>query len=286
MYKYSRLSRIGGLLAITLCSFTSVSIAVSNEPFVVVAVDKVSEEAANGWRRDLWGKLLESLRKTNNDGILLRTFLDQPVLAPKDTDKNLVTAIKDNTVVLQAQITHQQASARPLSAKFQLPGDVPGLNLEGPLGWIPLPAFMEVAEDICFTDSELPRDGIPVLEKYQGHLVKSMYLCALEKASKSKIVLTPGSLCIGNDYWPLDAQFRLPMPKPLTVQPLQVSAREVINGRANALVSNHVLILQYTGKNAEPMHTDYGDMTAAEFFARASVSLWQQRERSSSKCGK
>lgn len=57
--------------------------------------------------------------------------------------------------------------------------------------WIPLPILSARAADVGFVDITHP-EKVPIIESYQGHVVKSLYTIGLEFALISRLRLSPG----------------------------------------------------------------------------------------------
>src|SRR6185437_11036532 len=114
-------------------------------------------------------------------------------------------AMSKMKVVLEARIDNGEAEANPLPERFTIPisGAAGGNLISGTKGWIPLPALSARAHDIGFVDYRT-LDRMPLVERYDGRCVKSLFTCCIEVAM-GHAAITPGkSLQVGEKTLAMD----------------------------------------------------------------------------------
>src|SRR5437016_84256 len=171
------------LLTFVCWAVLNTHVTAADYPFRIVFIDKQTEEQYGAFplSRSLLAKGIEHIKKRKAKGIILKFFLDRPKDAPDDL--MLAESFSGIPVLLEARLDDSEPKPNVLPARFFFPDVVPenDKTISGQSGWIPLPVFSAKARAIGFVDFLRP-DKLPILEKYRGKFVKSLYLCALELA--------------------------------------------------------------------------------------------------------
>jgi hypothetical protein len=150
----------------------------ARDVFAVVFVDERTEARLGPFPYDraVYAKGIERLGELGARGVVLKFFIDRP--KTREGDEALAAAIGKVKVVLQANLEPEPRPNR-LPERFFLSTAERGRKdaLSGEGGWLPLEMMSAMAHDVGFIDS---RDvtRVPIVERYQGRLVKSLYLCA------------------------------------------------------------------------------------------------------------
>lgn len=273
----ARLFPFGVLAVLLVCGLGTASAAES--PFALVLIDAKSEQelGAFPFDRAITARGVRQLKSVGAKAVVLKFFFDQPRTAAGDT--SLVEAISVLPVALQARIDDTEAAPNKLPARFF----VDGLNLggssviSGKSGWLPLPSLADRAAAVGFVDVA-STSRVPVLERYQGRFVKSLYLCALELAFDGQALIEPGKeLTLAGRKIRLDAansvRAAFPRVDALDYVPFHelLSKPEVVGK-----LKGKVVVLGYDGAKMHTLATPVGPRKAHRVFWHGLQSLWQQ----------
>jgi hypothetical protein len=249
-------------------------IAGAPSPFLFVMIDSQTEVAHGGlpFDRALVAKAINKLADAKAKGIIIKFFYDLP--STEEKDRALELSICAAPVAIQACLNDADGSTNALEAKFGMAGkpleSIPDL-FSGRKGYVPLGRFLKCAKGVGFVDSTATE--IPLLEIYQGSMVKSLHLIALEMASDKKTVIDPaGFVRLGGKQIELMHEIRFPATNSLTYIPFH----EVISERSKnwqSKVEKSIVILGYDGKNIHSIETPIGPMGAHRFFINGLLSV-------------
>jgi hypothetical protein len=246
----------------------------SLSPFVFVMIDSHTEALYGTlpFNRALVATAINKLAAAKARGIVLKFFYDQP--STEQNDHLLEQSICAAPVALQASLNDAEGTTNGLEPRFTVNAvPTPGLLplFSGDKALIPLKRFRRCAEDVGFVDSTVSE--IPLVEIYQGKMVKSLHLIALEMASNQKAEIGPsGSVRLGKTRLDLKHHIVFPTTNSLSYIPLH----EVISDAANTWqtkVKQSVVILGYDGKNIHSIETPLGPLGAHRFFICGLISL-------------
>jgi CHASE2 domain-containing sensor protein len=160
-------------------------------PFTVVMIDAKTEAlyGAMPLNRKFVAEVVQKLAVADVKGIVLKFFYDVP--SSEESDRALEKSICTAPVALQTCLNEREGTANSLDAKFQFPGDPPPGLLSGAKGLIPLSRFLQCAQGVGFVDHTALNE-VPLVESYQGAMVKSLYLVALEMSNNCKARIDQG----------------------------------------------------------------------------------------------
>jgi hypothetical protein len=264
-------------LAVTL---TRIGFCASLSPFAFVMIDSQTEALYGSlpFDRALIAKAVNKLAAANAKGIILKFFYDLP--RSEESDRSLELSICAASVVLQACLNDTEGSTNPIEARFRINGKpIPGIPpiFAGSKGFIPLDRFSRCARAVGFVDSTSTK--IPLIEVYQGNMVKSLHLIALEMASGQKAELDPsGFVRLGEQEIDLMHQISFPSTDSFSYIPLH----EVIGATSKSWqskVRQSVVILGYLGKNIHSIETPLGQVGAHRFFIMGLLSLTRSLQK-------
>lgn len=245
--------------------------------FPVIMIDQETEQALGTFPLDrkYLAQAIDRLAELGAKAVVLKFFIDLPGKTEK-SDRLLAQAMTRLPVILQARIDSSEThpNSLPVRDTLQLESTNAFELFHGRHGWIPAPAFAEVADGIGFIDGGNP---VYMLERYQGKVVKSLYVLALEKMLDQRaefkfdrVVFSTASLRLNRQAgirlrWPENGNF--PTISMLSLLHRQVPA-EAIRGK--------VVVLGYDGAKMHRIDTPHGSIKAHRLFC---LFLQQLKER-------
>jgi hypothetical protein len=249
-------------------------------PFTFVIIDAQTEALYGSlpFDRAVIATAIDKLTAAKAKGIVLKFFYDLP-----STEKNdvlLEQSICNSMVALQASLNESEGTTNSLEAKFQVAGEstegFPPLFV-GNKALVPLKRFRRCAKAIGFVDS-IATD-FPLFEGYQGKVVKSLQLVALEMASSQKAEIDDSGLVkLGPSRLEAMHAIEFPVTNSLSYIPLH----EVVGDTSKAWrrkVQGSVVILGYDGKKIDSIQTLGGPLGAHRFFITSLLSLAKAFEK-------
>jgi hypothetical protein len=263
------------LLVVGLAAFYSGrSLADSLAPFTFVMIDSQTEQLYGSlpFNRALIARAVERLTAEKVKGVIIKFFYDLP--SNEEDDRLLEGSICAVPVALQASLNDAEGTTNSLEPRFRfgalaLPHLLPLFSGEKAL--IPLERFRRCAKAVGFVDSS--ESEIPLVESYQGTLVKSLYLVALEMASNQKAEVSPsGLVTLGKARLGVMHPIAFPATNSLSYIPLH----EILSQKGatwQAKVKGSVVVLGYDGKNIHTIKTPSGAVGAHRFFIFVLLSL-------------
>jgi len=247
-------------------------------------IDSQTEAICGGlpFNRALIAKAIDRLTAAKAKGIVIKFFYDLP--ATEEADRLLEQSICAAPIALQASLNDDEGTTNRLEAKFQI--DAVGIRgfpslFVGDKALIPLERFRRCAKAVGFVDATASE--IPLVEIYQGTMVKSLPLVALEMASNQNAEIAPsGQVRLGATRMDLMHHIEFPKTNSLSYVPFH----EVIGDTTKAWqakVQNAVVILAYDGKSIHSIETPLGPMSAHRFFICGLLSLSSTYEKENRK---
>jgi CHASE2 domain-containing sensor protein len=222
-------------------------------------------------RRSIIAEGMDKLRQMGTRGVVLKFFFDA-ARDPED-DEKLQEAIGKIPVALQARIDAAEERPNPLPLRFTVEGVSAAVSVSGDRGWIPLPAFSERAMSVGFVD--FGSDIVPLFERYQDRIVKSLVLCAVELSAGQKAKASPGEIRIGGKVLRVDEKNQLKV-KIKQEKVDYVPFHFVLNGKAqDSAFRNKVVILGYDGPHIHSIKTPNGSVGAHKFFVLALREVYE-----------
>jgi hypothetical protein len=253
---------------------SALSLAASLSPFVFVMIDSQTETRYGTlpFNRALIAKAIDKLAAAKAKGIILKFFYDLP--STEDRDLSLEMSICAAPVALQATLNDVEGSTNTVEEKFIMVGKplstIPPLFADTK-GFIPLRRFSKCAQAVGFVDSTATE--IPLLEVYQGHMVKSLWSVALEMASNRKVKIDDsGSVWLGEKHMSIMHPVNFPSTNTLPYIPFH----DVLDDTSKtwqSKVQQSIVILGYDGKNIHSIETPIGPLSAHRFFINALMSV-------------
>jgi len=230
------------------------------------------------FNRALVATAIDRLTSAKARGIVIKFFYDLP--STEKNDHALEQSICAAPVALQASLNDAEGTTNGLEAKFQVGAvprsDFPSLFV-GDKALLPLQRFRRCARAVGFVDSTASE--VPLVEVYQGKMVKSLQLVALEMASNQKAGIAPsGFVRLGTTRLALMHPIDFPTTNSLSYIPFH----EVMSDTSKtwqAKVKQSVVILGYDGKNIHSIETPLGPLGAHRFFICGLMSLAKAFEK-------
>jgi hypothetical protein len=265
------------LVSITLGLLSlATGLAAPLSPFVFVMID-AQTEALHGnlpFNRALVAKAIDKLAAANAKGIVLKFFYDLP--STEETDHALELSICAPPVALQAGLDDNEGTTNALEAKFEIDANPPReLPLAGDKGLLPLRRFSRCAYAVGFVDSFNGTDEIPLIELYQGRMVKSLWLVALEMASNQKAHVDPsGDIRFDKEQIGINVTHHINFPSTNSLS--YIPFHEILSNAAKTWqgkVRQSVVIIGYDGKKIHSIDTSMGSLSAHRFFIYGLLSL-------------
>jgi len=252
-----------------------------DERFAVVFIDAQTEAQYGGFPLDrkYIAQAVERLAQGQAKGAVLKFFFDLP--REGDGDARLALAMGKLPVLLEARIDDTQDRPNPFPENFCLTGVLPSAvrAFSGQSGWIPLARLSAKAKGVGFVD--LPEPGwTPMVEKYQGKVVKSLHLCALELAFDTTAKLAPGrSLTLAGKTIELDAENRVQIRCPAADKLGYIKFHDLLSGKVESkAVQGKVVIVGYDGPKIQLIQSPLGPIKAHRYFIYGLQDLCRRLE--------
>lgn len=162
-----------------------------------------------------------------------------------------------------------------------LPSDL-HVAVSGKSGWLPLELLSTNACDVGFVDFVSPV-SVPIIERYQGHYVKSLYLCALEMAFDGRATIEGHELKIAGRSLALDKQLQAAITLPERDELEYLSFGDLLEGKlASAAFTDKIVVLGYDGSKIPKIQTPVGNLKAHRVFCYSLFDLYARMLTSSS----
>jgi hypothetical protein len=230
------------------------------------------------FNRSVMARAVERLAAGKAKGVVIKFFYDLP--STEENDRLLESSICAAPVALQASLNDAEGTTNCLEPRFRLDAlPLPALLplFSGEKALIPLERFRSCAKAVGFVDST--ESEIPLFELYQGRLVKSLQLVALEMASNQKAEVDPsGFVKVGNAHLDMMHRIAFPATNSLSYIPLH----DILNqdpATWRAKVEGSIVVLGYDGKNIHSIDTPLGAVGAHRFFIFGLLSLTRAFEK-------
>jgi hypothetical protein len=243
-------------------------------PFAFVMIDAKTEELHGTlpFNRQLIATAIERLMKAHAEGVVLKFFYDLPSV--EAADRSLELSLCSAPVALQASLNDDEGGTNALDKRFGIQGkrlaEMPA-QFVGEKALLPLPRFSRCARAVGFVDAT--PTYVPLVEVYQGRMVKSLHLVALEMAIKQiAVVDDAGDVRLAGKKLGAFHEIQFPAVNSLDYIPLHV----VLDEKSTAWqskVKHAVVVIGYDGKNIHSINTPLGAIGAYRFFIIALRSL-------------
>lgn len=266
------------LLACCLCF--AQAIANPPAPFAVVLIDAHDEQQLGGFPlpREMMAQGIDAIAAQEPRAIIFKFFIDLPKPGPGDAA--LAESVARAPVVLQARIDASEPNPNPLPEKFFLP-DIPddwSISVVGDTGWIPLPILSQHALAVGFAEHMHPT-AAPILERFQGKAVKSLYLIGLEQAFGAEAKLTQQSLSIDGHTLRIGPSMLTPVQYPQIDDLPYTSFTDLIAGKtAPNAFKDKVVIFGYDGEKMHTFDTPVGELKAHRMYCYALFDLYRKMQ--------
>jgi len=246
--------------------------------FAVVLIDAQTEQLLGPFPYDraLYAKAIDAAARAGARGVVLKFFIDRP--KSPEGDAALVAAMKRTKVVVQAKLDDEEAKPNAMAEQFimkrvEVRADNRASPPSGKSGWLPLPEVAAAAHDMGFLAVSDTVDRVPLLVKYQGRYVKSLYIAALELAVGEPATAVAGqAVKIAGKSIPLDPDCTAKVTLPKEDKMIAYSFVDLINGKIPAeALKERVLVLGYDGKQMPPINTTMGKVTGHRVFSYQTV---------------
>ncbi len=268
-------ARFIGLIFMLVTAPATAWCASFDEDFSVVFIDAKTEAkfGAIPLNRGVLADGIDAIANAGAKAIVVKFFLDQP--KDEQSDKRLASALSRIPTVLQASLDKTEGGSNPLDSRFSLTGSF-NVAASGTRGWIPAPQFAKHAVDVGFVDFNSTL--VPMVEQYRSNIVKSLVLCAIERAVGRKAVFnTERQIQVGSHIIKVDGKHQVSarLANPQSIRSL--SFLSVLDGSANAALKNKVVILAYDGPHIETLATSAGPIGAHRYFVGILRSIYDDK---------
>ncbi|HET6251548.1 MAG TPA: CHASE2 domain-containing protein [Tepidisphaeraceae bacterium] len=249
----------------------------SVDPFVVVFIDDKTEARLGPFPYDraVYGKAVDVAADEGARAVVVKFFLDKPKTAIGD--EALARAMTRIPVVLQARIDDSESDANELPDRFVLnfqPGEKWDVY-SGQSGWIPLPLFSRVGADVGFIDIRA-LDSVPLVERYRGKYVKSLFLSCLEAATGEKTRFAgKQSVQLGSRRVQLNDHGESAASYPDRDDMPSISFADFVDRKPHASMKDRVVIIAYDSSRFEAIDTPMGKVRPHRVFYYALGSLYR-----------
>jgi hypothetical protein len=248
----------------------------AESPFAFVVYDHKTEETLGAFppSRDIYAKIVDSLKEYKSKAIVFKYFLDQK--KEGTGDQVFAQSLKGINVFLQARIDNTEKNPNPIDASYSLTIDkVPKKLLSGTSGWLPLPDFAQGAKGIGFVDIRNV-DYFPMYEVYQKKVYKSLILSILSYAfpdlqMSGSYLKRNGKTVVLNEYG--EAKIHYPSSDDLEY----ISYSDVANKTTpKEKLEAKIVLIGYDGQNIEMFLTPLGKISAHRAFFYGLMSVYDE----------
>lgn len=257
--------------------------AESSAPFVAVFVDARTERSRLGafpYDRSVYAQAIRKVEAAGGRAVVLKYFLDQS--KPGKGDAELAQAMGRMPTLLQMSAAMDEAAPNAFDERFYALGisSDAAAAVEGSQGWLPLAEFSQVSAGVGSVDlREAARpDRVPLLARYQGRLVKSLWLLALEQALGAKARIDAGrSVTMHEKAVPVtprnEVEVTMPIDEPLDA----LSLIDLLDGRIKRTrLQGKVVVLGYIGSKAETFQFKGRTFSTHELFYLELLGLYRR----------
>lgn len=258
------------VLAVLLLVNGSGTASTDENPFICVFIDHKTEQVLGPfpYDRKIYAQAVQVLIEYKARAVVMKYFLDQP--KNSKGDQLLAQTFYKIPSFLQARMIRED-KPNPLSGRFiytNIAGKVTSI-IEGQSGWIPLKIFSDNCYDLGFVDIKTAgnNDLIPVIEKYQGNIYRSLYLSVLEYIFGRSEIEAGKSLKINNKVLALEQnnEVRINYPEKDTLE--YISFIDLINQKADhSRLENKIIILGYDGDKIDTIKIKTGNIRSHRVF--------------------
>lgn len=248
------------------------------DPLVAVFVDAKTEAklGAFPYDRKVYADAIGKLKDAGARAVVVKFFLDQA--KTEAGDAALEAALKSVPCFLQARIDDTEKSPNELPARFavaQASGSFAGVPT-GRSGWIPIKRFADAAAGVGFVDLRSADEpfAIPLVERYRGAVVPSLYLSVLQRVFGGDLSATDAAVTIGKRTVRVDGHGEVAV-KRAAPGPEVVSLLDLLEGRADPkLFAGRIVELGYDGDKQPQFKTPRGTLNAHRLFFYALADLY------------
>jgi CHASE2 domain-containing sensor protein len=258
------------------------SVLGGDAPLRAVFIDSKTEalDGAFPLPRSLLARGINEIQKAGAKGLVIKFFFDQPN-QPTDLagDKRIGESIGKLTTVLEACLNDKETEPNPLLERFLVkdyPASPAGL-LGAARGWIPVPVIARQADGIGFVDYSDPNRA-PLVERYDGRVVKTLALCGLELVTgTSATFVSTNRVFFGLRSLAFDShgQCALTFPKQDDLE--YIPFHDILSGAfPKEKIKGAVVVLGYDGAAIHSITTPAGRFKAHRYWFYALRSLCAQ----------
>jgi adenylate cyclase len=245
-----------------------------DSPFVAVFIDAKTEKTLGPFPYDraILAKAIDKSVESGVRGVVLKLFVDKPKTARGDGA--LVDAAKRTKLLVQARLDDSEPHPNALPDRFALTAPIEGKLLSGRSGWLPLPELSGAAHDLGFVDYRVI-ERMPLFERYDGKLVKSLCLSCLELALGTRAqIVTAHSVRIGDKTVELDEYGEIGVEYPTKDDLRSISFSDFIEQPARPELKDRIVIIAYDSERFEPVKTPAGAIRPHRAFVYALTSMY------------
>jgi len=247
---------------------------IAESPFVVIMYDVKTENIMGDFppKRTVWANTIDKVKSLNAKAVVLKFFYD----LPKEEDKYLQKSISTIPTFLQACINEAEPSNNVLNAKYEIKVDKEYAQIiSGNMGWLPTNEIAQYAYDIGFVDLN-DINEIPIIEKYSGKYVKSLYFSILQyvlpdlKLQNNVLINNKRKVKLSKI-----AEMHVYYPKKDEIE--YVSLCDVLKDKVDKkIIENKIIIIGYDGINSEKLSISTGEINKHRVFIYGLYDMYNQ----------
>lgn len=262
------------LVFILITIFNVIAYVHAESPFIVIMYDSLTEKEIGAFppNRKIWSETVNILKEYDAKAIVLKFFFD----IPKPEDELLSKSISAIPTFLQACINDNEPSINQLDSRFAIKPDKVYRNIiSGKQGWIPSFVISKNAYDIGFVDIR-DANEIPIIEKYNGKYVKSLYFSVLQY-SLPGLQLVNNELVYKNKKIKLNKYLEMHVNYPGIDSIKYIPLCDVLNNKINKNeFYNKIVIIGYDGSNSPTITLTSGQVNTHRVFIYGLYDMYSQ----------
>ena len=270
------MSRYMKVILVAAIAILPLSSLFAQSSFVMVMFDNPTETRLGSFPpdREQYASAISVLKEYGAKAIVMKYFLDQNKSALGDNA--FAESLNLLPCFLQAHVDNSEAHPNPIDVKFSIKiANATNKMITGNSGWIPLEQFLKNAYDIGFVDMR-KADLVPMFEKYQNSIYKSLWFSILQYALPS-LQVDGKYLSNGSKKAVIDEYGEVSVRYPCEDKLDYISFYSIVQRSIDkSSIIGKIILIGYDGNNIGYLDTPIGKIKAHRAFYYCLQNLYDQ----------